>query len=126
MHPAAAFEDGRGPGQARRLDPRVRLLKDHAAVEVSKQTSGQLDAFGLGCPLLLPRVCPEIGMNPLLLIGVDPLQPIHDVGDLGERAPPPACGWRQRAELDDVLGLKDRAEKVDALGERVHCYSMCG
>ena len=62
-------------------------------------------------------------MNSLLLVRVDSVQPLDNVRYLGKWGPPPAGRRRKRTKLNDVLGLEDRAEKVNALVKSVHQLS---
>jgi hypothetical protein len=56
----------------------------------------------------------------LLLVRVDSVQPLDNVRYLGKWGPPPAGRRRKRPKLDNVLGLEDRAEEINALVESVH------
>jgi hypothetical protein len=59
-------------------------------------------------------------MYSLVLVLVDSLKPINDVWKFRERCPLAASRRGKRTIFNDVLGLEDRAEEINALVESVH------
>ncbi len=78
-----------------------RIVIEHETIDARGRRHGHLPAHGV---VMIQRIKTEIAGNTRLIMIPEPRNPAHDIGPLGEPAPPPRIVLRKCMELSEVVG----------------------